>query len=70
MKVTNNNNNNVSNNKKSSSKVPKTITCLKKGKEQNGIDVFYLTKKNGLELCKIGSEELEAMYTDKGWLSQ
>ena len=51
------------------------ITCLKKGlkkgKEPTEIDAFYVTKKNGIEVCKIGSKELGQMYTDKeGWLNQ
>ena len=42
----------------------------KKGKEPTAIEVFYVTKKNGIEVCKIGSKELGEMYTDQGWLSQ
>ena len=30
-----------------------------------------MTKKNGIEVCKIGSKELGQMYTDQeGWLNQ
>ena len=50
------------------------ITCIrkvpKKGKVPTAIEVFYVTKKNGIEVCKIGSKELGEMYVDEGWLSQ